>query len=102
MIASSGVNFINALRAVFTCADPKSARKTVKLMVIFALLGFAHAKADCRKLIKLTPKANVIKEKTCRRSYKKISLSNFFEFFAVKLCHFDFNEFLLHVTNNQA
>jgi len=50
---SSGVNFINALRATFTHADPKSAKKTVKLSVVFTLLGSAHVKAAHRTLMKL-------------------------------------------------
>ncbi len=41
-----GVNFIKVLRAAFARADPKSAKKTVKLSVFFALLGSAHIKAS--------------------------------------------------------
>ncbi len=47
-----GVNFINALWAAFTCADPKSAKNTD---VFFALLGSAPAKAARKMLMKLTP-----------------------------------------------
>ena len=48
-----GVNFINVLRAAFTLADPKSAKKTVKSISFFALLGSASVKAACRTLVKL-------------------------------------------------
>ncbi len=51
----SGVNFINILRAAFTRADPESAKKTVKLLVCFTLLGSALVKAARRTLMKLTP-----------------------------------------------
>ena len=36
-------------------ADPKSAIKRLNLTVFFELLGFAHVKAACRMLVKLTP-----------------------------------------------
>ena len=49
------VNFINVLRAAFTPADPKSAKKTVKLSSFFPLLGSAGVKASRRMLVKLTP-----------------------------------------------
>ena len=51
---SSGVNFTNILQAAFTHADPKSAKKTVKLSSFFALLGSACVKAAHRMLVKLT------------------------------------------------
>ena len=35
----AGVNFTNVLRAAFTRADPKSAKKQLNLTDIFALLG---------------------------------------------------------------
>ena len=50
-----GVNFTNILRAAFTRADPKSAKKTVKLSSFIALLGSARVKAARRTLVKLTP-----------------------------------------------
>jgi len=50
---NSGVNFINVLQAAFVCADPESAKKTVKLLVFFALSGSALAKAVLRTLMKL-------------------------------------------------
>jgi len=50
----TGFNFIKALRAAFTHADPKSAKKTVTLSIFFALLGFARTKAAQRSLMKLT------------------------------------------------
>jgi len=46
-----GVNFINVLQAAFTSADPKSAKKTVKLSVFFALSGSARVKAGRRTLM---------------------------------------------------
>jgi hypothetical protein len=49
----SGLNFINILQAAFMCADPKSAKKAVKLSVsLFALSGSVRAKADHRMLMK--------------------------------------------------
>ncbi len=51
----SGVNFINVVRAAFLHADAKSAKKTVKLSVFFALLGSVRIKAASRTLMKLTP-----------------------------------------------
>ena len=50
-----GFNFTNVLRAAFTRANPKSAKKTVKLSSFFALLGSTSAKAAHRTLVKLTP-----------------------------------------------
>jgi len=47
-----GVNFTNVLRAAFTRADPKSAKKLLNLTVFFALLGSACVKAACRTLMK--------------------------------------------------
>jgi len=54
-----GVDFTNILRAAFASADPKSAKKTVKLSVFFVLLGSACAKAAHRMLMKLTPGGRV-------------------------------------------
>jgi len=34
-----GLNFINVLSTAFTCADPKSVKKTVKLSIFFTLFG---------------------------------------------------------------
>ena len=53
-IATSGVNFINIIRAAFTRADPKSAIKLLYLNVFFALLGFWCIKAGLKILVKLT------------------------------------------------
>ena len=55
LLRSSGVNFINVLRAAFTCTDPKSAKKTVKSSSFFALSGSSIVKAALRMLVKLTP-----------------------------------------------
>jgi len=49
----TGVNFINV--AALMRADPKSVKKTVKLFVIFTLLGYARIKAVHRMLMKLSP-----------------------------------------------
>ena len=53
-LRTTRVNFTNLLRAPFTCADPKSAKKTVKLSSFIALLGSARVKAARRTLVKLT------------------------------------------------
>ena len=45
MISAPGVNFNNILQAAFRRADPKSAKKTVKLSSFVALLGTARVKA---------------------------------------------------------
>ena len=50
----SWVNFTNVLRGAFTCVDPKSAKKTVKLSSFFALLESVHVKAARRMLVKFT------------------------------------------------
>ena len=50
-----GVNFTNILQAAFTPADPKSAKKTVKLSSLIALLGSVCVKAAPTMLVKLTP-----------------------------------------------
>jgi hypothetical protein len=47
-----GVNFTNFLRATFLCADPKSAKNTVKLLVFFALLWSAHKKSARKIFLK--------------------------------------------------
>ena len=52
---AAGVNFINVLQAAFKCANPKSAKKTVKSSSFFALLGSASVTAARRTLVKLTP-----------------------------------------------
>jgi len=41
------VNFTNILQAAFTQADPKRAKKTVRLSVLLHFLGSAQAKAAC-------------------------------------------------------
>ena len=48
------VNFINVLRAAFTLADPKSAKKLLDLTVFFALFMSLGVKAARRMLMKLT------------------------------------------------
>jgi len=58
---ATGVNFTNVLQADFRRADPKSAKKTVKLSSFFVLLGSASIKAACRMLVKLTLGLNLIK-----------------------------------------
>jgi len=54
---SSKVNFINVLGAAFTCADPKSAKKTYNLTVFIALLGYVQVKAARKMLVKSTPQS---------------------------------------------
>ena len=54
LVGLPGVNFTNVLQAAFTRADPKSAKKTVKLSCFFALLGSARVKAARRMLVKLS------------------------------------------------
>ena len=65
---TSGLNFINVLRADFTHADPKSAKKTVKSSSFFALSGSASIKAARRMLVKLTPE----NEQNCRQTWKHL------------------------------
>ncbi len=48
------IDFINVLRAAFAHPDPESVKKTVKLKVLFTILGSAHSKAARRTLMKLT------------------------------------------------
>jgi len=50
---SHDVNFINVLRTAFTLEDPKSVKKTVKLSILFTLLGSMSVKAVRRMLMKL-------------------------------------------------
>ena len=54
----TGVNFTNVLWAAFMRADPKSAKKTVKLSSFIALLGSASVKAARRTLVELNPGVN--------------------------------------------
>jgi len=53
MKLTTGVDFINVLRAAFAHTDPKSPKKTDNLNVFFALLGSARTKAALRMLMKL-------------------------------------------------
>jgi len=48
-------NICLIIKTTFMLADPKSARKTVKLSVFIALLGSWCTKAAHRTLMKLTP-----------------------------------------------
>jgi hypothetical protein len=58
---STGVNFINILRAAFMLAGPKNTKQHCWLDCLFlALLGSAGAKASQRTLMKLTPGVNFI------------------------------------------
>ncbi len=50
---TKGANFINVLKAAFTCAYPKSANGTDDLTAIFALLGSGCVKAAHKMLVKL-------------------------------------------------
>jgi len=49
------VNFIKDLQAAFTCAFPKSAKKTDTFTVFLEPLGSACIKAARKMLVKLTP-----------------------------------------------
>ncbi len=49
-----GVNFINIICAAFALEDPKSAKKTFKLSVFFALLGSSCTKAAREMLMKFS------------------------------------------------
>ncbi len=51
---TSGVNFANILRAAFTSADPKRAKKYSHTVSLFVLLVSVHIKAECKMLMKLT------------------------------------------------
>jgi hypothetical protein len=53
-VTKPNCNFIKVLQPAFTRADPKSAKKTVKLLVFFPLPGSVCAKAGHRTLMKLT------------------------------------------------
>jgi len=57
MKLTPGVNFTNIIHEVFTQADPKNTKNTVKF---FALLGSVHVKAAPKILVKLIPRANPI------------------------------------------
>jgi len=58
----SGVDFTNVLQAASMLSDPKSAKKnTVKLSVLFALLGSARVKAVRKMYVTSTPGVNIIK-----------------------------------------
>ena len=60
-----GVNFNNVLKAAFTHADPKNAKKTVKLSSFIALLGSVGVKAARRTLVKLTPECIDYRDVKC-------------------------------------
>jgi len=55
MKSTPDFNVNNILRAAFTRADPKSAKKTDDLTVFFALLGSVRSKAAGNTVMKLTP-----------------------------------------------
>jgi len=57
MKLSPGINLINILRKAFTYADPKSAKKTVGLTIVFALSGSARVKASLQEWPKYGPRA---------------------------------------------
>jgi len=72
-VKSPWVNFINVKRAAFTCKDPKSAKKAIKLSVYFALWRSALAKAAGRTLMILpifcSKIENVLKAIFCTSGY---------------------------------
>jgi len=49
-----GVDFTNILHEAFTCADPNSAKNTVKTFIFFTLLGSTFVKALHKMLLNLT------------------------------------------------
>jgi len=68
-----GLNFIKVLHTTFAHADPKSVKKTVKLLIFFTLLESTSVKAVRRMLMKLSP----VRHKIRRRDqlWQKISKS---------------------------
>ena len=76
MVFPPTVNFTNLLRAAFTLADPKSAKKLLDLTVFCTLLVSAHVKAAHRTLMKLTPVVNFTNILRPAFSYKSV-LSSF-------------------------
>ena len=54
-VAAAGVNFTNILRAAFTHADPKSAKKTVKSSIFFVLSGSKRVKAAHKHIDEINP-----------------------------------------------
>ena len=82
-----GVNFINVLREALKCADPKSAKKTVKLSVFFALLGFTGAKAAHRTLMKLIWHQHFKSKVYLLRSHtRKMTLMTWLSICAFRIC----------------
>jgi hypothetical protein len=57
------VDFTNILLQAFICADSIIVKKTDRLTVLFALLGFAHVKAVHKMLVKLTTPDDDLKVK---------------------------------------
>ena len=57
-----GVNFTNILRAAFTLADPKSAKRQVMLRSFFALLGSASIKAAHKHDDEIDPRSFVVRD----------------------------------------
>ncbi len=45
---TTGVDYTDVLRAAFTCADPKSAKRYWWLDCLFVLFGFGHIKASIK------------------------------------------------------
>ena len=52
-----GVNFTDILRAAFTRADPKIAKKDSQLKQLFALLGSAGVKAVLKHVDEIDPRS---------------------------------------------
>ena len=57
ILVSTGVNFINILRAAFVRADPKSAKKTVQSISFFVILLSAHVKAVHKNIGEINPRS---------------------------------------------
>jgi len=60
LFSQAWVDFINILRAAFTCPDLNSTNNTVKQSVFFALLGSARVKAVHKMLVKSTPAMSLL------------------------------------------
>jgi len=77
MKLTPGVNFISVLQVAFMSSDPKWAKKTDNLTVIFTLLGSAHTKAAHRTLMKLSPghpKKMLLMSKVVKSNYLETAI----------------------------
>ena len=77
------VNFTNMSWTAFARADPKSAKKNVKLSSFFALLGSAWVNAARRTLVKLTPDFQIYNK--VWKSWRCLLIAKFVYFFYFQL-----------------